>query len=252
MHSDQFWQSFYEIFEAMPRQGPGERESTLRALAMLPPLTAEHRLLDVGSGSGTPTLDLAGACPARIVAVDNHAPFLEQLRRRAAALGLGGRVEARQGDMGDLPFADGSFDVIWSEGAISIVGFAEGLARWRRLLAPGGHLVVSELCWLTGDPPAEARALFAGAGAEVVDAAARRQTVAAAGYRLVGDFVLPASGWWEGYCVPLAASVELLLERRGADPVAREVAERLRHEIDLYRRFPGTYGYVFFVMTPVV
>jgi hypothetical protein len=48
--------------------------------------------------------------------------------------------------MNDLHFPDGSIDVLWCEGAIFIIGFAKGLATWRRLLVPGGHLVVSELC----------------------------------------------------------------------------------------------------------
>ena len=38
------------------------------------------------------------------------------------------RLTAQVGDMNDLHFPDGSFDVIWSEGAIFIIGFAKGLA----------------------------------------------------------------------------------------------------------------------------
>ena len=48
MSADKFWSYFYEIYEAIPRQGPGDRESTQRALRLLPPLTRSQRILDIG------------------------------------------------------------------------------------------------------------------------------------------------------------------------------------------------------------
>ncbi len=251
MPGDEFWKWFYEIFEALPRQGPGERASTERALRLLPPLRRDQRILDVGCGSGAQTLDLARATEAQIVAVDNHAPFISRLTARAAALGLGDRISAQIGDMNDLRFPDGSFDVVWSEGAIFIIGFAKGLAAWRRLLVPGGHLVVSEFCWPRPDPPAEVRELFIGGDSDAGDVEARRQAIAAAGYRLIGDFPLPASGWSENYHSPLAACLERFRAKHAGDPEALEVAARSEREIAVYRKHPEHFGYVFFAMTPI-
>ncbi len=248
MSTDAFWKHFYEIYEALPRQGPGDRESTERALRLLPPLTRGHRMLDIGCGTGAQTLDLARATGARIVAVDNHAPFVSQLRRRAAELGLAERIDARAGNMNDLRFPDGSFDVIWSEGSIFIIGFAKGLAAWRRLLAPGGHLVVSEFCWFQDDPPAELQELLRDGCTDVGDVAARRAAVGAAGYRLLGDFVLPDKGWWENYYVPLRESLARFRAAHAGDAEALEVAAMSEHEIEMYRKHPGAFGYVFFVM----
>jgi SAM-dependent methyltransferase len=248
MSTDAFWQYFHEIYEAMPRQGPGDRASTERALRLLPALTPRQRILDIGCGSGAQTLDLARATPARIVAVDNHPPFIARLRRHAGELGLSARIAAKVADMSNLPFPDGSFDLVWSEGAIFIIGFARGLAAWRRLLHPGGHMVVSELCWLDAGPAEEVREFFTQEGAEVGDVEAARQAVAAAGYRLVADFVLPPAGWWENYYVPLAECLERFRLAHPADPDALAVAARSEHEIDIYRRYPNAFGYAFFVM----
>jgi hypothetical protein len=44
MSIDEFWRYFHEIYEAIPRQGPGDRESTGRALCALPPLTHGQRI----------------------------------------------------------------------------------------------------------------------------------------------------------------------------------------------------------------
>jgi SAM-dependent methyltransferase len=248
MSTEEFWKYFFEIYEGIPRQGPGDRESTERALGLLPPLTGDHRILDVGCGSGAQTIDLARACDAQIVAVDNHPPFVSQLARRVAEAGLGGRIEAQVGDMNDLPFPDGSFDVIWAEGSIFIMGFARGLTAWRRLLAPGGHVVVSEYCWFHDDPPAELRELHLDGCSDVGDVDARRNAVARSGYRLLDDFVLPETGWWENYYVPLGECLERFHESHAGNAEALEVASRCQLEIDLYRKYVGFFGYVFFVM----
>lgn len=250
MPSDKFWSYFFEIYEAIPRQGPGDRESTERALGLLPPLTSHHRILDIGCGSGAQTIDLARATAARIVAVDRHEAFVTQLVNRAADQGLGARIQAQVGDMNDLTFPDGSFDVIWCEGAIVIItgSFAKGLSTWRRLLVPGGHMVVSELCWLRDDPPAEVKAFFEAEGADVTGMDARRRDIADNGYRLVGDFVLPSVGWWENYYVPLGAALERFRLAHAGNDEALEVAARSQYELDLYRRHQEHFGYGFFVM----
>lgn len=248
MSTESFWKYFYEIFEALPRQGPGTRESTERALQLLPPLTRDQRILDIGCGSGTQTLDLARATDAQLVGVDTHAPFLEQLERRAAALGLEGRVEAQLADMTALPFPDGSFDVLWAEGSIFIIGFSRGLAAWKRLLRPGGHLVVSEFCWFRENPAPELMEMFLDGNTDAADVSARRKAIADNGYRLVADFVLPNESWWDNYYVPLAGVLERFRAAHAGEPEALAVAARSQRELELYVEHPGVYGYVFFVM----
>lgn len=248
MSAGSFWSYFYEIYEAIPRQGPGDRDATLRAVRLLPGLSSGHRVLDIGCGAGAQTLDLARCTQARIVAVDNHEPFISRLTEHAARRGLEDRIAATVGDMNDLPFPDGSFDAIWCEGAIFVVGFAKGLATWRRFLTPGGHLAVSELCWLRADHPAEVEAFFGDEGADIAELDVRRKTIVDSGYRLVGDFVLPAVGWWDNYYVPLQAELERFRVRHAGDPEALDVAARSQREIDLYRTYPAHFGYGFFVM----
>jgi len=239
---------FYEIYESIPRQGPGDRESTLRALSMVPALSAEHRILDVGCGLGSQTIDLAEACSARIVAVDNHKPFVRALSCRIEQLGLQTRVSAQEADMGALPFADESFDLVWSEGAIFIIGFRKGLEAWKRLLVPGGYLVVSEMCCFRENPDPELRAHFGLETPQESRVEARRSAIEQAGYERIAEFVLPERGWWENYYVPLAAALERFRKRHPNDPEAITTAQGCEDEIALYRKHKGVFGYVFFVM----
>ena len=78
---------FFELHRDLPREGPGDDASTLRALAMCTELPAQPDVLDVGCGPGMQTLALATATGGTVTAVDAHEPFLDQLRQRAEAAG---------------------------------------------------------------------------------------------------------------------------------------------------------------------
>jgi SAM-dependent methyltransferase len=239
---------FFELFSGLPRQGPGDAASTLRALALVPGVGPRSRILDVGCGTGRQTLALARATGATVVAVDTHPPFVGELNRRARAAGLGGCVEARVGDMRALDFPPGAFDLVWSEGAIYVMGFEAGLRGWRPLLAAGGHVAVTEVCWFRSDPPPECAAFWREEYPAIRDVADRLAAIEACGYETVGHFTLPASSWWDEYYRPLEARVSAFRERRRGEQDATALADQVAREIDVWRRFSDWYGYAFFVM----
>jgi len=73
---------FYEIYNDLPRQGPGDAECTRRAFQSLPDPSAIHRILDVGCGAGLQTLEFARLSTADVVAADNNPVVIETLSRR--------------------------------------------------------------------------------------------------------------------------------------------------------------------------
>jgi len=238
---------FWEIHSGLPREGPGDDASTRAALALVRSLPRHPRILDIGCGPGMQTLALAAASGGTVAAVDTHFPFLAELARRAAAAGLSERIAPVAASMQALPFGDGGFDLVWSEGAIYFMGFREGLAAWRRLLAPGGAIAVSEPCWLTDDIPGPVRALFADYAAMTTIAACRR-IVAECGYALLGDFVLPDAAWREGYYDPMERRLAALRSAHAGDAAALATIAEHQREIDIRRQHPHVYGYAFFVM----
>lgn len=239
---------FFELFGGLPRQGPGDDRSTLRALALVPKVGAETRVLDLGCGTGSQTMALAGSSLARLLAIDSHPPFVAELTRRAKALGLEDRIDARVGDMRELGFPDASFDVLWCEGAIYVVGFETGLREWRRLLVPGGHLAVTEVCWTKPHPPAELKAFWAEQYPAIREVPALLTAIGECGYETLGHFPLPRAAWWDEYYGPLERNLVAFRERHHGEAEAKELADEARREIDIWRTYSEFYGYEFFVM----
>jgi SAM-dependent methyltransferase len=239
---------FFEMFSGLPRQGPGDAASTRRALSMIPGVSPATRILDLGCGTGAQTLVIAEHSHARVTAIERHRPYVTELTARAQARALADRVDARVGNMCALDFASGSFDLIWCEGAIYIPGFEHGLRLWRPLLAPGGCIAVTEVCWTKPDPPAECTAFWAREYAAIRDVPALLQAIAACGYETIGHFALPSSAWWDEYYRPLQRHVESFRARHRGESDAEELAVSVQREIDVWRAYGDFYGYEFFVM----
>jgi SAM-dependent methyltransferase len=242
---------FMEIHSDNPREGPGSRASTTRAFQLLTELPSRPRILDVGCGPGMQTLDLARLTGGDITAVDNHPPYLEALRTHIDAQGLEARVRPVNGDMTALDFEPEHFDLIWSEGAIYIMGFEQGLRQWRRLLKPSGYLAVTELSWLIDNPPDAVRSFWAEGYPAMQTIDANLAIIEASGYQLINHFTLPSSDWWADYYNPIADKLPAFREKYHANTAAQKVAEMELAEMRLFREYETTYGYVFYTMQRV-
>lgn len=238
---------FWTIHRDLPREAPGSDEATLQAFAMLPGLPAAPQILDIGCGPGAQTVALAQVSRGMVTAVDTHQPFLDDLARWAVQAGVAKRIRPRNTSMFDLDFVE-PFDLIWSEGAIYIIGFERGLRQWRRLLKPGGFVAVTELSWRRPDPPAAAAAFWQEAYPEMATIEANLARLMAAGYRPLGHFVLPEGAWWDHYYHPMAARIAMLREQYQGNPEIQTILDLEYAEIELYRRYSAWYGYVFYVM----
>jgi SAM-dependent methyltransferase len=237
----------FEIHEGLPRQGVGRDEYTRRAYEMLPALR-EPRILDLGCGSGAPTLELARVSRGRVTGLDVHQPYLDELERRAEAAGLADRVTARSGSMLSIELPDESFDLVWAEGSIFIIGFDRGLEEWRRLIRPAGFLVVHDLAWLRPDPPDELRAFWSEAYPPMRNIAENLAAIPPRGYQVLGHFPLPDDAWWVEYYDPLEERLPELRVKYAGDAEALALLEDSRREIEILRRYPGWYSSVFFLM----
>ncbi len=248
MTDDRARASFFEVMTGLPREGPGDPESTCRALDAVPNVSANTRVLDIGCGTGGQTQTLLTHAPFHVVAIDTHPPFLTELNRRARRLGVARRLDTRVGDMRGLDFPPASFDLLWCEGAIYNIGFEAGLQAWRPLLASDGHLVVSEVAWVTTAPPQPCLAFWMREYPSIRPVPALLTAIDQAGYNCLAHFPIPTSAWWENYYGPLQENVTTLRRRYAGDDDAERVAQAIQQEIDIWQQYGAHYAYEFFVM----
>ena len=245
--SPRFWPIFFELYELLPRQGPGNRDCAARALALCRDLPPTPAVLDLGCGVGGQTLHLADLISGSIVALDSHAPSIERLRATVAVRGLAERIQPMVGDMAEPGLPPASFDLVWSEGALYNIGIEKALRVCSRLLRPGGYLAFTDAVWRRDNPPPEVKAGFEAdypAMGRVPDVLAAIERI---GFSLIGHFTLLDEAWWDDFYTPMEIRIKELRGKYRADDEALAVLDQLAQEPEMHRRHSGYYAYEFFV-----
>lgn len=107
-----------------------------------------QKILDVACGTGDSTIELAkrAGLGSTVIGVDISAGMMEPLMRKAAKAGVHDRIHLKVADGCDLPYADGAFHAVTcSFGIRNFEDKAKGLEEFRRVLKPGGKMVILEL-----------------------------------------------------------------------------------------------------------
>ena len=246
--SPRFREIFLELYEALPRQGPGNRAGAERALGFCRNLPHSPAVLDLGCGVGAQTLHLAELTAGTIVAIDNHAPSIERLRATLAERGLSQRVQAVVADMAQPEQPPESFDLIWSEGALYNIGIENALRICHGLLRPGGYLAFTDAVWRKEDPPSEVKSSFdseypgMGSVGDVLAAIEKH------GFEQVAHFTLPEEAWWDDFYTPMQRRIEQLRGKYSGDAEASSILDRLAVEPEMHRRYSEYYAYEFFIV----
>lgn len=131
--------SFSHLFRRYDRMLEPFERVLLERMSLQP----GQRVIDVGCGAGTTSLDAAEQVGAtgRVIGVDRDESVLQVARSRAEALGLG-NVDFASGDAARYPFSKGQADVVVSRfGSLHFEAPIDAYAHLRESLAPAGRLV---------------------------------------------------------------------------------------------------------------
>lgn len=231
-------QPFYQLFQDLPREGPGEVADVAWAMAQAN-LPKDAMICDVACGSGADIAPLLADCPNRhLVAIDKQAHFINEARARSKN---DPRVNFRIGDMSDI---GGPYDFIWCAGAVYFTGIETALRRWTPALQAGGMIAFSLPCWWADAASKSARAFWAGYG-EMTNEAGIVAQIQAAGYDTVATRRLATSAW-QGYYAGLQQRIDMLQD--GADAALQSVLAETAAEIALFQAHGDEYGYLLSVV----
>lgn len=115
-----------------------------KAVAGLP-RDATDRVLDVATGTADFAIAAARAGAREIVGVDIAGAMLAIGRTKVRARGLERTISLREGEAESLPFGDGEFGAaIVAFGVRNFENLNAGLSEMRRVLRPGGSIVILE------------------------------------------------------------------------------------------------------------
>ena len=226
----------------------GWRTAENSAGYLLPRLRPSDRLLDIGVGPGTITVDLAARLPAGcVIGIDNAAAALEAARTLADARKVT-NLTLRAGDAYALDFEAGSFDVVHAHQVLQhLADPVAALREMRRVCRPGGVVAVRDadyaaMTWHP-DHPALSRwhtllQRLARAGGGEPDAGRRLKTWAMdAGFSQVES---SASAWCFSTAADLAWWSDTWAERLLSSDLARQsVAAGLADQPELARLAAG-------------
>ena len=235
-----------DFFKRLKRQGPGGERETRLAASLIPDFKRKIRIADIGCGMGSQTFALADEYEAEIDAVDLLPEMTEGIKKQCKAKGLENSIRPVQASMDNLPFQPNTYDLIWAEGSIFIMGYENSLRCWHQFLKPGGYVAVTDCCWLNSKRPKDMTWINDNVP-DMHTIGQKTEQMSAAGYEPTAHFILPETCWTENYYEPMRPAMEAFLQDHPDDAAAQVFVDRLKEEIAYYKENKQHFGYVFFI-----
>ncbi|MBD3628019.1 class I SAM-dependent methyltransferase [Cyclobacterium sp.] len=230
------------------RLGPGSEADTLKALEFIPlPQDRKLKVADLGCGTGAQTITLARNLSGQITAVDLFPAFLDELTKKSKHLGLTNQINTLCTSMDELPFGNGEFDLIWSEGAIYNIGFESGIKHWKNFLKTGGYLALSEITWISPVRPKEIEDYWHQVYPEIATASDKIRILERNGFSPVAYFYLSPESWTNHYYKPLEKRFAAFLDQLAHSELAKKVVEDTKMEMEWYQKYKDHYSYGFYI-----
>jgi ubiquinone/menaquinone biosynthesis C-methylase UbiE len=236
-----------EYFCGVKRQGPSSTEATLKALSFIDGLSEKSHIVDIGCGTGTPTMVLAKNTKGKITGIDLFPEFINIFNVNVKKLGFEKRVKGIVSSMEKLSFRKDELDLIWAEGAIYNIGFEKGLREWRKFLKKGGYIAVSEASWFTEKRPKEIDVFWKNAYPQIDTISNKVAQMQKTGYIPVATFILPENCWMENFYKPQIEAQKKFLKKYSGNKTAEDFIANERREAELYKKYKEYYGYVFYI-----
>ncbi|HOO57107.1 MAG TPA: class I SAM-dependent methyltransferase [bacterium] len=237
----------FNIYQKLP-QGPGCAESTEKAFNIisfrLPPAPS---ILDIGCGAGLQTIQLAELSNGKVTGIDIYKPFLEKLKTTAISCGYS-NICTKEMSMFDINFDPLSFDLIWSECSIHIIGFKKGITDWKPFIKPNGFLVASDISWLKNNPPADLSEFWHKSYPDMNSVNTNMSIAEESGYENVEHFILPEKYWWDNYYSRFEMIHDDLEKEYSGNPDGLKIISEIKTEMELFKKYSDFYGCVFYVL----
>jgi ubiquinone/menaquinone biosynthesis C-methylase UbiE len=217
------------VLEEIEQVRAGFLKYTRKAFLRLPRLE-KPRILDIGCGSGVPTIELAKLSGGEVTGIDIDQSCLDELNRKIKEEGLSDRVKAMNLSLFEVKFADETFDVVWSEGVVGTIGFETSLKEWRRLIKHNGYLVIHY---------------------QVNSVADVLPRIPQLGYSLEDTVPLPEDAWWTEFYKPIEEKMDILRHKYRNNADALKLLNQYKTEMEMVKKNPSNFSCAFYIMKKI-
>jgi len=202
---------------------------TIQAYNLLPKID-NPLILDIGCGSGVPTIELAILSKGKIIAVDSDRAALNILKDKIKVFRLSNNIKTVRCSLLKLRFKHEHFDIVWAEGSITVIGFENGLKDWYRFIKPDGFLVIHD---------------------DIKNVQAKKDLISKYNYRLLSYFKISEAVWLAEYFKPLEKHINELRIIYKNDLKAISIIEQEAYEIKLFKQSPGDFASMFYIIQKI-
>jgi ubiquinone/menaquinone biosynthesis C-methylase UbiE len=191
------------------------------AISYIPDIS-NSEILDIGCGTGVPTLWMAAQFKGSVTAIDIQQEPLQFLEEKVKAGQLQSRVKTICSSFPDYPFQPESFDIILAEGYLNIVGFEAGFNSIISKLKKGGYFIIHD---------------------EFKDHEKKCAFISANACRIAGTLFLDNNVWWDSYYSRLEMEINKITD----DDIRKLFLSDLK-EIELYKTTPELFQSIYYIV----
>ncbi len=201
---------------------------TRKAFERIPDM-GKPRILDIGCGSGMPTLELAKLSNGEIIGIDIDQRALDKLNLKIKQESLSGRVKVYNRSVYDTEFEENTFDIVWEEGVIHLLDLKKALTECNRVLKLNGFMVTGEAAnW----------------------AERKLKHFPRFGFKLIEQIPWEKKCWWTEYYKPLEEKINILRKKYDKLEDIEEI-KRYKMEIEMVKKDPAGFDCITYVMQKI-
>lgn len=192
-----------------------------KALSVIPKID-NPEILDIGCGTGVPTLWLADKYSGSITAIDTEVNSLDWLQKKAGNRYPAGRLKIFNISFFDLKSETESFDLILAEGFLNIVGFETGFPKVIKLLKRNRYLIIHD---------------------EFKEHDKKCEFIRDNNCRIIDSQYLDEDIWWNDYYRMLEIEIN-----NPANNQIHSFFESDKKEIEYYKRDPSPFRSIYYII----
>jgi len=191
---------------------------TIRAFKSFPEVN-RPLVLDMGCGTGVPTMALLEICDGYFHAIDSDEESLQWFRKKTNAHDYRNRLKIIKSSVFNTEISENNFDIILAEGLLNVIGFEKGLSVIMKLIRKKGYIILHD---------------------ELKDDDIKKDIFKKSGLRLHESFELNENVWWDEYYACLEKNLKKI-----DDP---NLIKKIKSEINEFKVNPHIFRSVYYVL----